>query len=190
MLMGDHPQSYLQPHFELFGLPRRRHSTVLLQQKIGFVSPELFNAFPRRGMTVRESIATGLHSTFSYRPRTAEDDARIDALLAKLGPERWSGDAARSSERFAEETFARLPAAEQALVLLMRALVAKAPLVILDEAFAGMNEEMVRVAKMYLREELEQTQAVIFVTHWEEEVPWSPSDVRRMALVEGRAVES
>lgn len=66
MLTGDHPQSYLQPHLELFGKPRRKQSTIQIQQKIGFVSPELFNAFPRRvgpqGLTVRDAIGTGLHA--------------------------------------------------------------------------------------------------------------------------------
>lgn len=193
MISGDHPQSYHQPHLILFGLSRRKTSTVLLQQRIGSVSPEIFNAFPRRagtgqGLNVRDAIGTGLHSTFSYRPKTAEDDERIDRLLEKLGPEQWGDNTIRVRKRrkeFEEEMFATLPVAEQAMVLLMRALVAEAPLLILDEPFAGMTDGMVSAAKAYLRDELKDSQAVIFVTHWEQEVPWS--DVRRMVLRDGHA---
>jgi len=84
--------------------------------------------------------------------------------------------------------FALLPVAEQSLALLMRALVAQSPLLILDEAFAGMTDRMVQAVKTYLRDELKNTQAVLFVTHWEQEVPWS--NVRRMALHDGHAVEA
>ncbi|KAG9006163.1 hypothetical protein FRB94_012250 [Tulasnella sp. JGI-2019a] len=199
MIMGDHPQSYLQPHFHLFGKPRRQTSTILLQQQIGFVSPELFNAFPRRagpqGLTVRDVIGTGLHSTFSYRPRTADDEARIDKIISKLGPERWSESTSasptsntRTNASFASESFALLPVAEQSLVLVIRALVAQSPLLILDEPFAGMTDKMVETVKEYLREDLLDTQAVIFVTHWEQEVPWP--DVRRKLLQDGHATES
>lgn len=194
MIMGDHPQSYLQPHFHIFGKPRCQTSTVLLQQQIGFVSPELFNAFPRRagpqGLTVRDAIATGLHSTFSYRSQTAEDEARIDEILAKLGPGAWSseGTRTRTSNDFASQSFAFLPVAEQSLVLVIRALVARAPLLILDEPFAGMTDRMVEVVKAYLREELLETQAVIFVTHWDQEVPWP--NFRKISLQDGHATIS
>ncbi|KAG8872890.1 hypothetical protein FRB98_009308 [Tulasnella sp. 332] len=197
MIMGDHPQSYLQPHFHIFGKPRRQTSTILLQQQIGFVSPELFNAFPRRagphGLTVRDAIGTGLHSTFSYRPRTAEDEARIDEVLTKLGPEAWSteGDGsrtARTSKDFASQSFALLPVAEQSLVLVIRALVARAPLLILDEPFAGMTDRMVEIVKAYLREDLLEAQAVVFVTHWDQEVPWP--NVKKILLQDGHATES
>ncbi|KAG8907060.1 hypothetical protein FRB99_005437 [Tulasnella sp. 403] len=199
VLTGDHPQSYTQPYLHLFGRPRKSSSTVQIQQQIGFVSPELFNAFPRRmgpqGLTVRDAIATGLHSTFAYRVRTPEEDARVDEILRDLGPEKWdydddgtSGTAKRTQDTFAAQLFAALPMGEQSLVLLMRALVAKAPLIILDEAFAGMSENMVNVAKAYLRDALEERQAAVFITHWEEEVPWP--DVKRLTLVDGMATVS
>ncbi|KAG8975014.1 hypothetical protein FRB90_009651, partial [Tulasnella sp. 427] len=125
MLTGDHPQSYLQQHLSIFGQPRRKQSTIQIQQKIGFVSPELFNAFPRRvgpqGLTVRDAIGTGQHAIFTYRPRTAEEDSRIDELVRALGPEgRWGKE--KKNAEWENELFATLPVGEQSLVLLMRAL--------------------------------------------------------------------
>ncbi|KIO30494.1 hypothetical protein M407DRAFT_151905 [Tulasnella calospora MUT 4182] len=194
MLTGDHPQSYLQPHLELFGKPRRKQSTIQIQQQIGFVSPELFNAFPRRvgpqGLTVRDAIGSGLHAIFTYRARTEDEDGRIDELVRALGPEgRWGGEGKKNSE-WEQELFATLPVGEQSLVLLMRALVAKAKLVILDEAFAGMNERMVEVTRKYLKDELDDTQAAVFVTHWEQEVPWPLKEVKKITLVDGLATQS
>ena len=64
---------------------------------------------------------------------------------------------------------------EQSMVLLMRALVGAPPLVLLDEAWAGMDRAMVQAAHRYLADGgggLSSEQACIVVSHWEEEVPW------------------
>ena len=95
------------------------------------------------------------------------------------------------------------------MVLLMRALVGRAPLIVLDEPFAGMDSKMIAVAKKYLYppyphcavssdEEqqafgLDKKQAVVFVTHWEEEVPWSGNSgevFRSISIKNGMAIVS
>lgn len=186
VITGDHPQSYTQSHLHIFGQPRRRLATTALQQRMGVVSPEIFNAFPRRvgggiGLTVREAIATGFESTFSYRPRTQEQDYEIDEILnyfrSALGP--LIGLDWRINDTV---PFATLPIALQSLVLLLRALVGRPKLIILDEVFAGMDDQMVALSKQYLRNELGEDQAVIFVSHWEEEVPWGEGEIKRFKL--------
>ena len=76
------------------------------------------------------------------------------------------------------------------MVLLMRALVGAPPLVLLDEAWAGMDKAMVRAAHRYLRDGdggLSDKQACIVVSHWEEEVPWGPEEgVQRFRLDSGK----
>ncbi|TDL22910.1 P-loop containing nucleoside triphosphate hydrolase protein [Rickenella mellea] len=187
MITGDHPQSYIQPHLMLFGSHRRGQPTSSLQRMIGFTSPEVFNAFPRRlgpsALTVRDAIATGFESTFSYRPRCAEIDARIDEILRQLGPDQWGGD----PTAFDQRPFALLSPGEQSMVLLLRALVGRHPLLILDEVFAGMDSRMIEVAKAYLRDGLDAKQAVIFVTHWLEEVPWDSHLTKFLRLDDGFA---
>ncbi|KAF8608444.1 P-loop containing nucleoside triphosphate hydrolase protein [Ceratobasidium sp. AG-I] len=185
MVTGDHPQSYSQPasSIRLFSKPRRAIATTTLQRQIGVVSPELFNAFPRRlpGLSVRDAIATGFDSTYAYRARIAEEDTRLDEITRVFG---------FGLGKEGDREFALLNAGEQVLTLLMRALVSKAPLLILDEPFAGMDDNMVAKAKKYLLENLESYQAVIVVTHWEEEVPWPASVVRRMELKNGTCSEA
>ncbi|CAE6449421.1 unnamed protein product [Rhizoctonia solani] len=180
MITGDHPQSYSQPasSLRLFSKPRRSIPTTTLQRRIGLISPEQYNAFPRRipGLSVRDAIGTGFDSTYAFRPRTTEEEALIDKLVHAFG---------LGIGQDGEKEFALLGAGEQSLVLLMRALVSKPPLLILDEPFAGMDDVMVIRAKRYLLEELEPYQAVILVTHWAEEVPWPPSVVQQLQLKNG-----
>ncbi|CAE6481107.1 unnamed protein product [Rhizoctonia solani] len=183
MITGDHPQSYSQPasSLRLFSKSRRSIPTTTLQRQIGLVSPEQYNAFPRRlpGLSVRDAIGTGFDSTYAFRTRTKEEEARIDELVNAFG---------FGIGKDGEKEFTLLDAGQQALVLFMRALVSKAPLLILDEPFAGMDDEMIARAKRYLLEDLEPFQAVILVTHWSEEVPWPSAIVRQRQLKDGTCV--
>ncbi|KAI0301736.1 P-loop containing nucleoside triphosphate hydrolase protein [Multifurca ochricompacta] len=211
VLTGDHPQSYTQraptSALTLFGIPRVAHATVQLRSRIGVVSPELYNAWPRaRNMTVWEAIATGFDggsSPWTRRARRgrrnwhARDGGelnegerkwradRVWEVLRGLGPHTWDGTAqgeATLVEEFARLSFAEIPAGVQSMVLLMRALVGRPPLVLLDEVWAGMDEGMVRAARAYLRE----GGAVVVVSHWEDEVPWGVDDgVKRFKLENG-----
>ena len=187
LITGDHPQSYMQPNesLQLFGRPRKRQATAFLAQQIGIASPEIFAAFPRRlgrgALTVRDVIATGFEGTFAYRPRSQQMDDEINELLSFLGND---SDAVSG---WADSAFASLAHGEQAMVLLMRALAGKPPLLILDEVFAGMDDRMIQNAKSYLRERIPPQQAVIFVTHWEDELPWGVDDCRKVTLVDGKA---
>lgn len=148
---------------------------------MGIVSPEIFNAFPRRsgegggGLSARDAVATGFESTFSYRRMSAEQDQEIDRVFKYFAPS--------FPHPFDQsQPFGTLPIGQQSLILLMRAFVGNKKVLILDEVFAGMDEKTVGLAKRYLREELRPEQAVVFVSHWEEEVPWSGDELKRMYL--------
>lgn len=215
VLNGDHPQSYTQraptSALALFGAPRRTHAITHLRARIGVVSPELYNAWPReRNMTVWEAIGTGfdggfvplgprglgvgLHGELSESERTWRAD-RVWEVLRGLGPHTWCGAdlgtrpgaGEEPVEEFAQRPFAELPAGEQSIVLLMRALVGRPPIVLLDEAWSGMDEGMVRAVRAYLRGGgISEEQAVIVISHWEDEVPWGVEDgVKRFRLVGG-----
>lgn len=212
------------------------------------ISPEMFDAFPRRhpGMSVWEAVTTGFDGGFVPRTRDASSHARkmgglewvdvndeeIDLLVSPiqlpkesgreekkeeirqwrisrcwevlqcLGPASWMPNR-RSSQRlefsraFAMLPFTSLSPGEQRLVLLMRALVGRPPLVLLDEAWSGMDDNVIAAVRRYLRGEIldtdfkgrlrvlegvDDTQAVVCVTHWEEEVPWKDHEVRLFDL--------
>ena len=115
--------------------------------------------------------------------------SRMHEVMRALGPSQWhTHPESISDEQYFQRAFTDLSPGEQSMVLLMRALVNRPALLILDEVFAGMDGRMVEVAKTYLREGLEEKQAVVFVTHWEEELPWG-REVRRIRLVGGGKAE-
>ncbi|KAF8157305.1 P-loop containing nucleoside triphosphate hydrolase protein [Mycena galopus ATCC 62051] len=247
LLTGDHPQSYTQlspasapadseRHLRLFGTPRPKLATPSIHARIGVLTPELFDAFPRRapGMSVWEAVGTGFEGGFVPRgadgvglgPGGALSEAesawrvgRSWAVLGALGPGAWASSPSptRSSSppaslsddlppppantpidpatrAFAAHPFLSLPIGAQRMVLLMRALVGQPPLVLLDEVWSGMDAGMVDAARAYLHGEgagagaggVTADQAVVVVTHLEEEVPWGARDgVLRVLLKDG-----
>ncbi|KZV63619.1 P-loop containing nucleoside triphosphate hydrolase protein [Peniophora sp. CONT] len=204
MLTGDHPQSYTQHGLVLFGAPRRKHATPALRTKIGVVSPELNNAWPRaRMMSVREAVGTGFDGGFvplgergvgiglngALSPEEqAWREKRVEEMLHGLGPHRWSDDVSQSElGAWADRTFSSLGVGEQAVVLVMRALVGAPPVVLLDEVWSGMDERMVTAVRSFLRQGgVSRQQAVIVISHWENEVPWGNEDgVKRFKLEDG-----
>ena len=156
-----------------------------MQTQIGHVSPEIYNAFPRRlgesGLTVKDAIVTGFNSIFSYRRIEPEQEIALDALLRDFDhPTLLTPD-------FMDRLFASLSAGEQSLVLLLRALVKRPALVVADEPFAGMDAEMLAKARRFLDERLRDDQALIIISHYEEELPATIN--KRLRMEEGRAIE-
>ncbi|KAG5643206.1 hypothetical protein DXG03_001370, partial [Asterophora parasitica] len=65
LLTGAHPQSYTQSHLHLAGKPRKSLPTPHLQSLVAQLSPELFDAFPRRaGIRVWDAVSTGFDGGF------------------------------------------------------------------------------------------------------------------------------
>lgn len=181
LITGDHPQSYSAP-IELFGRPRNTYATSILQSKIGFVSPELNRAFPRSaGLTAREAIATGFESVYSYRRINAEQSAQLDKLVADFDFDEVLKPA------LLDAPFGDLTPARQALILFLRALVRSPPLLIFDEPFAGMDAQTIERCHRFIDHKLRPDQAVILVSHWEDEIPSTIDHVLR--LEGGRVVE-
>ncbi|KAJ6458423.1 P-loop containing nucleoside triphosphate hydrolase protein [Mycena vitilis] len=215
LLTGDHPQSYTQlgpaRYLRLFGTPRPRLATPHLHARIGVVTPELFDAFPRRapGMSVWDVLATGFAGGFVApggvrgvgADLTPDQEAhrvqRCWAVLAALGPPAWDAPLTAAHTHsphlhpqlraFADTRFRDLPVGAQRMVLLMRALVGRCALVLLDEVWSGMDARMVAAARAYLRGGgVGPAQAVVVVTHLADEVPWGVRDgVVRVVLRDG-----
>ncbi|KAF8802603.1 P-loop containing nucleoside triphosphate hydrolase protein [Phlegmacium glaucopus] len=269
LLTGDHPQSYTQAHLNLPSLatssptspfatfppaphhftlrPRKQTPTAHLRTLVGVVSPEMFDAFPRRhpGMNLWEAVTTGFNGGFVPRNRGActkssvgwvdVDDDELGAgwynlsdhekeirraeiqkwrvgrcweVLEALGPASWNSSLPLKSHSntqtsagtiaFASIPFSSISPGEQRLVLLMRALVGRPPLVLLDEAWSGMDDGMIAAARRYLRGDctmsssadagdhgmagVGEDQAVVVITHWEDEVPWTGKEVKKFRL--------
>ncbi|KAM3088756.1 hypothetical protein ACMFMG_000387 [Clarireedia jacksonii] len=160
LICSDHPQTYSLP-IRLFGRSRLPEpgkpgiSIFDLQSRIGHSSPEIHNHIPRN-LTLRKVLANAWADTFMGVPKLdTKANKRIDACL------RWfehdlrpggavSNDAAKrghvgaeAQPNWADDIFFReLPFSSQRVALFLRAIIKSPDLVILDEAFSGMDDRV------------------------------------------------
>jgi molybdate transport system ATP-binding protein len=172
LVCGDHPQAYSND-IRLFGRQRGTGESVWeVKRKIGLVSPE-FHLYFGGALTAFEAAVTGFYDVLAYRQATPEQAESVRDLFAAF-----------DLEHLAARPFARLSSGEQRLVLLVRALVKRPPLLILDEPFQGFDTDTVGLIRDWLDRELAPPQALIFVSHLAHEVPRTVT--HRLELAEGR----
>jgi molybdate transport system ATP-binding protein len=176
LLCGDHPQAYAND-IRLFGRRRGTGETIWdVKRNVGLVSPE-FHLYFTEPLAAERVAATGFFDSLADRPTTPEQNSRVKELFAVFGITHLSS-----------RLFRQLSTGEQRLVLLARALVKQAPLVILDEPFQGLDAERVELLRHWLDGELRDDQTLLFVTHELSELPRSVSKTLR--LDSGRIVQN
>ncbi|KAL8895791.1 MAG: hypothetical protein Q9192_003445 [Flavoplaca navasiana] len=165
LICSDHPQSYSLP-IRLFSLPRLPQpgtpgiSIFDLQSRIGHSSPETHNFFPKH-LSLRRCIESAWSDTFLSPPSlTYERDALVDIYLKWFEPELNLAHATAPLSKsksikhaghllylgstvqtnWADNIrFGDLPFSAQRIALFLRALIKRPDLVVLDEAFSGMD---------------------------------------------------
>ena len=164
LICSDHPQAYAQP-LQVFGRSRLPQpgqpglSVFDLQARIGQSSPEIHAFFPRR-LSLRQTLENAWADTFLGSPKlTTEIDDTVDACLrwfeAELNPgfdpsttqlvkrrdHHVHYDALPRSTDWADDVrFGEAPFSAQRVALFLRAIIKKPELVVLDEAFSGMDD--------------------------------------------------
>lgn len=162
LICSDHPQSYWQP-IKIFGqnrLPqpgRLGISIFDIQSRIGQSSPEIHAFFPRR-LSIRKTIENAWADTFLGTPYLSpEAKSTVDACLswfeAELNPASSLSTSAdndspvetkyslpKSTDWADKLTFGEAPFSTQRVALFLRAVIKKPDLVVLDEAFNGMDD--------------------------------------------------
>lgn len=151
LICSDHPQTYSLP-IRLFGRSRLPEpgqpgiSVFDIQNRIGHSSPEIHHHMPRR-LTLRQTLENAWAETFLGTAQLdAKANAAVEACLRWFEPELRPGASRHTGENTAwadELMFGGLPFSAQRVALFLRAVIKKPDLVILDEAFSGMDE-MVR----------------------------------------------
>ncbi len=161
LLCGDHPQAYAND-VRLFGRRRGSGESIWdVKRDIGLVSSEL-HLYYAESLTAAQAAATGFHDVLAYRRPTAGQTAAVRHLFAQFG-----------ILPLAHRRFDRLSTGEQRLVLLVRALVKRPPLLILDEPFQGMDRPTMERARDWLDDNLRPDQTLLMVTHDPDEIPRS-----------------
>jgi molybdate transport system ATP-binding protein len=159
LLCGDHPQAYSND-VRLFGRRRGTGESIWdVKRSVGLVSPE-FHLYFGEPLTASRAAATGFFDTLTDRRTTPEQDAEVARLFAAFG-----------ILDLADRPFRTLSTGEQRLVLLARALVKRPPLLILDEPFQGLDDDLAGAIREWLDRELRPEQTLLFVSHLPSEIP-------------------
>lgn len=200
LITSDHPQTYGLP-IKLFGRSRLPTpgqpgiSVFDLQRRMGHSSPEVHAFFPKK-LSLRRTLESAWADAPLAKPTLHEAaKKRVDATL------RWFAKDLRQQQRGAhvqsdkpeDETdlswaedmrFGELSFSAQRLALFLRAIVHRPPLIILDEAFSGIDEVVRDRALTFLShgerggsggdgvmEGLGEEQALLVISHAKEDVP-------------------
>jgi ABC-type molybdenum transport system ATPase subunit/photorepair protein PhrA len=154
LICSDHPQTYSLP-IKLFGqsrLPKpgqRGVSIFDIQARIGHSSPEIHSHIPR-SLSLRQVLENAWSDTFRGLPKL-DDSAheRIDACLRWFERDLHPGAVLVTGVTEADDhrpdwadniLFGGLPFSAQRVALFLRAVIKQPDIVILDEAFSGMDD--------------------------------------------------
>jgi len=159
LIAGDHPQAYSND-LKLWGRQRGSGESIWdIKRKIGLLSPE-FHLYFTEPLSAFDTASTGFHDVLVQRAITDEQHAKLSQLFTTF-----------DLMSLADKRFTRLSTGQQRLVLLLRAIVKSPQLLILDEPFQGLDSASIARAREWLDTELSSDQTLIFVTHYEDEIP-------------------
>jgi ABC-type molybdenum transport system ATPase subunit/photorepair protein PhrA len=168
LLCSDHPQTYSLP-IRLFGrsrLPEPGSGQLPLtfwdiQSRIGHSSPEIHQHIPRH-ITIRQALESAWADTFISKPKMdAEAKEQVNATLRwfehELNPDYTRPDTVLPSSPAqtdlswsTDHLFGGLSFSAQRLLLFLRAIVKHPDIIVLDEAFSGMDDALRDKCMLYL----------------------------------------
>ncbi|PHH65294.1 hypothetical protein CDD81_2706 [Ophiocordyceps australis] len=176
LLGSDHPQAYSLP-MKLFGRRRlpepasgmRPLTFWDIQSRIGHSSPEVHLHMPR-SHSVRQVVENAWAATFGSRAQLdSEARRKVDAALQLFATE-LQLDAR-------DVAFGQMALSAQRVALFLRAVVRGQDIIVLDEAFSGMDEAVRDKCMRFLETGLTMAgglgrhQALVCIAHVKEEVP-------------------
>ncbi|GAA4442949.1 ATP-binding cassette domain-containing protein [Pontibacter saemangeumensis] len=176
LLYGDNPQAY-RNKITLFDRRRGSGESIWdIKQHIGYVSPELFQYFPR-DVSCSDVIESGFYDSLGLF-RDIEPAKQAVAL-------RWMK--IFGIAELAAKPFKHVPTSSQRLCLLARALVKNPVLLILDEPCHGFSAPRQRHFKTLVNAICEASNmTLIYVSHYQHEIPECVTKV--IQLENGRCV--
>lgn len=146
LVTSDHPQTYSAPVklFQRSRLPAPGVPGITIfdiQSRMGHASPEVHALFPRN-LTLRRALESAWSDTPIAPPRLVGDAAaRVDACLRWFGPELNPQPGIDTELAWASRlVFGELSFSAQRVLLFLRATIRNPDIVILDEAFSGMDD--------------------------------------------------
>jgi molybdate transport system ATP-binding protein len=170
LITGDNLQGYAN-EISLFGVPKGSGETLWdIREKIGVVSSELQVRY-RKGIQVCDVVASGLFDSIGLFRRLSEENRRIvEEWMDLLG-----------ILPMAQRPFDGLSYGERRMALIARAMVKSPLLLILDEPCQGLDRaNRRRMLKLIDRIGSSTGTRIIYVSHYEEEIPSCINRVLRL----------
>jgi ABC-type molybdenum transport system ATPase subunit/photorepair protein PhrA len=150
LITSDHPQTYSAP-VRIFGRSRLPEagkpgiSIFDLQKRIGHASPEIHALFPK-SLSVRKALQSAWADTPISKPRMdSQKEGKVEACLtwfeAELNPKFQESHALSNNSKWADDIiFGELSFSAQRVLLFLKAFIHSPDILILDEAFSGMDD--------------------------------------------------
>ncbi|KAJ6274625.1 hypothetical protein PSV08DRAFT_398866 [Bipolaris maydis] len=150
LVTSDHPQTYSAP-IKLFQRSRLPSpgtpgiSIFEIQARMGHASPEVHALFPKR-LSVREALESAWSETPISRPKFDEGaESKVEAALKwferEIRPSFQKQESDDEGPEWAKQTlFGEISFSAQRVILFLRATIRNPDIVILDEAFSGMDD--------------------------------------------------
>jgi molybdate transport system ATP-binding protein len=178
LLNGDNPQAYGKD-LVLFDRKRGTGESIWdIKRNIGYVSPELLHYFPGQ-LTCQQVVEAGFTDKLVRAAVTPAQRALASRWLRVL-----------HLEASAALPLRQLPASQQRLVLVARALVKSPPLLLLDEPGQGLDAAQLTHFRAVLDRLCQVSPvALIYVSHYPTELPASVTHALRLDQGRGRVEE-
>lgn len=141
--------------------------------RTGLVAPHLQTDYPR-DHSVLDTVVSGLHSSIGLNFRATPGECRrARKALAAL-----------QMDAFAERTLGQMSYGQVRRILFARALVTRPRLLLLDEAFTGLNGPLRAALLAWVETQIEAGVTVVMATHYRSEWPRNAS--HELMLSRGR----
>ncbi|WBW75164.1 mitochondrial ATPase [Schizosaccharomyces osmophilus] len=159
--LGDHPKLFATDirFFGKFVGPGTGISIFDIQENVGHCSPEIHTHFPKE-FTCREALLSAWSTTFTIPKETESRSKTISKILDEL-----------NIRKFENTPLSQLPIGMQRFILFCRAIIKSPRLLVLDEPFQGVDTEYMHLAHKWLNKNLLPSQAMVIISHYEEEIP-------------------
>ena len=170
IVCGDNPQAFSNK-VHIFDRRRGSGETIWdIKNNVGYVCPEMQLYF-RSPLTVEGIVIEGLRPGLRRYGKATQAERDVARM--------WLG--ILEIDHLAERHFQDLSSGEQRLVLLARAFVSQPAMLVLDEPFQGLDSRRKELLRRVIDSLLDSRgAALIFVTHYPEELPRSVGNVKRI----------
>jgi molybdate transport system ATP-binding protein len=159
MITGDNPKGYGQ-NLTLFGRKKGSGESVWeIKEKIGYITPSMTDLFSSRH-TLEQMIISGFHDSIGLYIQPSDLEKNITNQWLELV----------GMEKFSSKLYCFLSTGLQRMALIIRAMVKHPPLLILDEALAGLDEKNTALCVSLINKfASESDTTIIYVSHRAEE---------------------